>query len=159
MNGLTIGGFMQIPTGAAAYADFAANAKQSGGTNARNVAQADAAFSALLNGTGQDDPAALLKEITSNGMKGYWAWEVKQMKQKATQEVMGAMGVSASDIAAMPDAQRATIEDKIMKAVEAKVKQMIQDDMNKKQKDSLGIDLNADASAGTGIGANLDISA
>jgi hypothetical protein len=107
--------------------------------SAAETAAADQSFQELL-GTDDDPDAAAketLSEITQGGAAGYWAWQVKQMKEEATSQVMAGMGVTPDKIASMSTADRVATEEKIEQLVEQKVKQEIADDSKKKQEQTL----------------------
>ncbi len=133
---------MQIPS-STAYSPPVNSA-----AGAKNVAQTDAAFAELLEGG--DDPKKILAEIMKDGMSGYWAWQIKEMKKKAAEKVMQGMGVTAESIAAMPPDQRADIERKIMQEVERMVREHVENEARKKQ----GLAFEA-APAATATGVNL----
>ncbi|WP_148293884.1 hypothetical protein [Azospirillum sp. B4] len=93
-----------------------------GGSGSLSNAQTDSAFADLLKG--DDDPQTMLKEMTTGGFQGYWAYQIKQMKQKIAEETMQSKGLTQQDLAGMPADQRADLERAIMREVEQKVRQM-----------------------------------
>lgn len=116
------------------------------------VAQIDKQFKEMLSG-GSDDPAEMLKEITSGGMKGYWAWQVKQLRAKAAEKILGQRNLTPEMIAALPPQQRADIEKQIMQEVERMVKQMIEEELKRKGKDAglMGVGGNVGAAGNTAL--------
>lgn len=110
-----------------AYGGFGATGSGAAGSTGSpggglSVSQTDSAFADMLKG--EDDPQTLLKDMTSGGVQGYWAYQIKQMKQKIAEETVRSTGLNAQDIAAMPADQRADLERQIMREVEQKVRQM-----------------------------------
>ena len=79
----------------------------------------------------------MLSEVTGGGAAGYWAWQIKQMREKAASEVMASMNLTADKIAAMDTKTRVATEEKIEQLVEQKVKQDIAEDSKKKQQQAL----------------------
>jgi hypothetical protein len=145
---------MQVTSAASAYGMNSL----SSGVNANALAKADRQFADLF--ADDDDPLKELADITSGGAQSMWAWELKQIKKKAVQQVMGSMGVTQDSVAAMSPKQRLDMENKILKAVEQKVKEMMREAMEKQHKNNgLLPGLSAGASDSFDMGAGLDISA
>jgi hypothetical protein len=96
------------------------------------VAQADAAFAGLFAGS-NDSPEAMMKSLTSDGIDGYWKWQLQQLTAKITGEVMAEQGLTRDAVEKMPPEQRAALEDAIVKEVERRVKQIVAEDMKKKE--------------------------
>ena len=117
--------------------DSASNGSQ---PSAAETANADSSFQALLgdgDSSADDQAKDMLAEITQGGAAGYWAWQVQQMKQQATADVMGSMDLTPAKIAAMDTKTRVATEEKIEQLVEQKVKQEIADHSKKKQEQTL----------------------
>lgn len=123
-----------------------AEAKSKASSEAQKV---DKAFADMLNPA--QEPEDMLQEITQDGASGLWKWQIKQLKAKIAAEMMGEMNLTPEALAAMPEAQRISIEQKIMQAVEQRVQEIIRESMEKK-KSTLG----AEASAAAG---GVDITA
>ena len=120
---------------------FGADAGTNGSQpSAAETANADSGFQALLgdsDDSADDQAKDMLSEITQGGAAGYWAWQVKQMRQEAASEVMGSMDLTPAKIAAMDTKERVATEEKIEQLVEQKVKQEIADNSKKKQEQTL----------------------
>lgn len=93
----------------------------------------DGSFAAMIGNLAEDDPAEMLKEITEDGIASMWKWQIKKLKEKVASEIMQEMSLTPEQIAAMPDAQRVSVEQKIMQEVERRVKEMIEQGMHKKK--------------------------
>ncbi|ASG21567.1 hypothetical protein [Nitrospirillum viridazoti] len=103
---------------------------QTAGANGATAAEKKAAnqktdsdFATLLRG-GDDDPKATLKDITSGGMPGYWAWRMKELKAEIAARVMGNMGVTRQGLSRMSEDDRAEVERLIMREVARVVREM-----------------------------------
>ncbi len=105
---------------------------------AAQVADADSRFADLL--ASSDDAKTTLSEITSGGATGYWAWQMKQLRQQIAGEVMGDMNLTPAQIAAMPAAQRFAVEQKIEQAVEQRLRLALQEEMKRRQHTTLAQD-------------------
>jgi len=92
-------------------------------TNQESVydTQMDNAFSQLLDGADDSDPAKMLQDITSGGIDAYWKWQIKQEEADITAQVMKAMNLTKKQIDAMPANQRAETEAAIIKAVQQRL--------------------------------------
>lgn len=96
----------------------------------------DGDFAGLLKGgevSTTDEAWKLLQEMTEGGLAGYWKWMVKTMREKLREEVMGGMGISEEQLAAMPEAQRKDIEAKITEEVERRLKAWVEQQVRKQQ--------------------------
>ncbi|MDX1974728.1 MAG: hypothetical protein SFT92_03535 [Rickettsiales bacterium] len=118
--------------------------------------QTDNAFAALLEGTG-DDPEAFLHKITSNGISGYWSWQIEQLRKKIAAEVMQENNVSQESLAKMDDAARTSLEQKIMDEVERRVKEMVENQMNNEKKNGMPIRLTSAATTHSLISLTQEI--
>ncbi len=87
----------------------------------------------------KDDPAAILKKITSRGISGYWEWQMEELKKKVAEKVMQEMGVTPESLAAMSPEARMSIEEKIMKEVERRIEEAMRNGMEKKQQQPIDI--------------------
>lgn len=100
-------------------------------------ANTDSEFNQLLQGADSSAaPADILKDITSGGMAGYWAWQIKQMEQNITQQVMSENNLTADQVAKMPADQRAEVEAKIIKEVKHRLEMWMDEELRKKKTDS-----------------------
>lgn len=99
------------------------------------IAAADSRFADMLadEKTAKDE----LREITSGGATGYWAWKIKQMREHIADQVMGEMNTSKEKIAAMDAKERVATENRIMKEVEERLKLAIREEMKREQKNTL----------------------
>jgi hypothetical protein len=84
-------------------------------------AQTDTAFSQLLDGADDTDPAKMLADITSGGMDAYWKWQIKEEEKKITEEVMKSLNLTKKQIDDMPANQRAQTEAAIIKTVQQRL--------------------------------------
>lgn len=84
-------------------------------------AQIDTAFSQLLDGADDTDPARMLQDITSGGMDAYWKWQIRQEEKKITEEVMKSLNLTKKQIDDMPANQRAETEAAIIKTVQQRL--------------------------------------
>lgn len=98
------------------------------------------AFASLVGAAGggeapdaTDQAWELLKEMTGGGLQGYWKWMIKTMKERLRADVMGDMGVTDQSLAAMPEAQRNDIEQKINEEVERRLKAWMEKQLHKQQ--------------------------
>jgi hypothetical protein len=106
-------------------------------SNALNPAQVkatDKAFAALLGTSSDDSPQGILHEITKDGITGMMKWKVKKLEEQIAKKVMAAQNLTPEQIAAMPDAQRVSTENQIMKAVAQALKQAMKEQMDKQAK-------------------------
>lgn len=117
--------------------------------------KAGGGFASLISGQG--DPAEMLKEITKDGMKGLWSWQMKQLKEKIAAEVMGEMNVTAESIAKMPENQRVGLEKKIMDEVQKRLEIAMTEQANKEKsgRNELGTSFRMPPVAGSGSGGTL----
>ncbi len=104
------------------------------------ISSTDKAFQGLLSGS-SESAEDTLAEITKNGMNGYMAWQVKQLQEKITGQVMSSMHLTPDKIAAMPAAQRVAVEQQIMQQVAQELKQQMAEQMKKKNPNALGLDM------------------
>jgi acetyl-CoA acetyltransferase len=65
------------------------------------------------------DALDALREMTTGGIEGYWKWMMKELRE----DVMGEMGVSEEELAAMPVEQRKAVEQSINDEVEKRLKE------------------------------------
>ena len=103
-----------------------------GGTN--SPAGSDT-FAKLMEGS---DPAAMLRDMTKDGVKSMWKWQLEQLKKKVADQVMKEMGVTPESLAKMDVKSRMGVEDKIMKEVERRVKEMVDSQMAQDHKNPFG---------------------
>lgn len=110
-------------TGAGSLAE-AGGLSASSAVAASDVSKTDSDFQALLDDSDQS-PEGVIKEITRDGYNGYMAWQIKQMKAKVTQDVMGSMNLTPEQVAAMSPGERAAIENQIMQEVQRRMREKL----------------------------------
>ncbi len=86
-----------------------------------------------------DDPATMLKKITSRGISSMWEWQLEELKKKVAAKVMQEMGVTPESLAAMSPDVRISLEEKIMKEVERRIEEAMLNGLEEKQKQSIDI--------------------
>ena len=103
--------------------------------SATATALADQRFAQLL----ADDKEAkdTLSEITQNGAKSYWNWKIKEMRSQIADQVMTSMNLTPEKIAAMDAKTRVETENKILDAVEQRLKLAINEEMKRQQRNQL----------------------
>ena len=84
--------------------------------------------------TANEDPAAMIRDITRDGMKGYMKWQMEELKKKVAAKVMQQMGITTEDLQKMAPEVRKNVEDLIAKEVERIMRQMIAEQMQKENK-------------------------
>lgn len=125
------------PGATTANALYKRSAVTSGSDSSRAaLAGVDKAFNDLIGKS--DSPEDMLKDITAKGVDSLWKWQIKKLKEKIAAQVMQEMNLSPAQIAAMPAEQRMSIEQKILEEVERRVKQLVEQGLQKKNPDSFG---------------------
>lgn len=81
-----------------------------------------------------DTPQEAIRKITEDGLQGYIAWKIDQLKAKVTEQVMGEMGLTVDKLNAMEAGERAEIEEKIMREVQRRLEMMIEEGMKEGNK-------------------------
>lgn len=104
-------------------------------SSAEKFAQTHEEFTAMLHG--DSDPREIIGEIAAGGMQGYWSWQIKNLTSKLMQQVMGEMGVTEEGMAQMGDADRAKLEEEIMKKVKALMKEVVEKSMQEENQQKL----------------------
>ena len=99
----------------------AAAAKSSGRPDAARADAVGQAFAELLGKEEDSGPGALLSEITRDGIAGYWAWQVEQLRRRIAGEVMDEMDVTEDKLRTLPPEERAQIQEKILREVERRL--------------------------------------
>jgi len=74
-----------------------------------------------------DSPRDVMRKITENGLSGYIAWKIDQIKAQVTAQVMGEMGVTIEALESMEAGKRAELEEKIMREVQRRLEMMIEE--------------------------------
>lgn len=107
-------------------------------SNSANIRRSDAAFAALFS---EETPQEILKKIAGNGIEGMLKWRIDQMKKQIAEEVMASKGLTVDDIAALPPEERLGVQKQIMDEVAQRLKEAIQEEMQKQArgKDTLDV--------------------
>lgn len=74
-----------------------------------------------------DTPREAMRKITEDGLQGYIAWKIDQLKAQITARVMGEMGVTIDALNTMEAGRRAELEEKIMREVQRQLEMMIEE--------------------------------
>lgn len=62
-----------------------------------------------------------LLEITKDGMRSMWEWQIKELKQRIASQVMEEKGITKESLAAMPPEQKEAIMQAIMDEVQKRL--------------------------------------
>lgn len=87
---------------------------------------------------GEEDPAALLHEITKDGVEGMLKWKIEEMKKKIAAEVMASKNITKESLAAMSAEERAATQDMIMREVQEKLKEAMNEQMKRENHLEIG---------------------
>jgi len=100
------------------------------------AASTESEFAAYLKE--KNDAEDLLEKITSDGVKGLMQWKIEQMKKQITEQVMASKGLTADGISSLPPAEKMATEETIMKEVQEKLKEAINEQMKRENNTELG---------------------
>ncbi len=78
-----------------------------------------------------------LKEITSKGAEGYWSWQLKNLKKKIAEQIMGEMGVTKESLAKMPSEERIRQEKLVMDELKKRIEEIVRNEIKKEQKENV----------------------
>lgn len=102
----------------------------SGALSPANVRKTDNAFAALFT---DDSPEDMIHKITENGVEGMMKWKIDEMKKEAAKQALAARNLTLDQVAAMPTAERITLENQILDEVAQKVKEAMNEQMKRER--------------------------
>ncbi|MFD2263980.1 hypothetical protein ACFSM5_13845 [Lacibacterium aquatile] len=81
-----------------------------------------------------ETPAEILHEITKDGLRGLMKWQLEELEEKITQEVLASHGLTPESLNALPPEQKMAMMDLIKKEVAERLKQAVDEQLKKEGK-------------------------